>query len=1504
MVSVWDILKYCSKEQLIDLANTLNQFGLEVDTTLDTLTLRSHINTLLRSHPEECKKIRGFEQCVFDSDPQGKGSRPGTPILGAQALPPFTQPTLVQPSLVETTELLKMTRDALEAVKIQTQMNAKEKKHVTNHEYSFLKRAQVKKLKINPETDLITLSQIDSLLTRFDLSGASALSVIEDLCEEEARTWFQAHRNRWKVYTDFETDFIKTYRPKHLDLDLKNIMMNTRQEENESCETYISNLLLLNTRMTKPYPVPELIEILYRNLTVKIKTVMGIKDTSFETVMDLEVACKEAENILGISKTSNKSNNEIAIDSLSKTGCFNCNDFRHRHKECPKARTIFCSGCGKKGVVAQQCCYKPNQASGSKSIMSSSQPTKRDEDIDKLTKMIAALTEKVDLLTQQQNERNPTKSTKSSTSINAIEEVSEEPNVEEVGKDIHLLSSHVDQAEGNRLYLTGVIKGMEVKFLIDTGCSDVVMQSNVWDIFQTMGIFVKPISGAATVANGNKVAIRGVAYPTINFGSNSWRGPVYLIKDLPYAAVLGISALKALDAKIDVCKRTILLSGSKSSDVPEELKLLSIAAMSCSATDGDFIEEDLPFTEMKEDIEENDNIHPHPLMSKTQKKKFDKFLKDWKKKFASCTGQMKGKKMKLYVDPSLPPVKKRSFPLNPTMQAEMQKQIDQLLEAGIIKRSDSPWSSPAFLIKKKNGEWRLIIDYRDTNKRCRKNSHPLPDIPTTLNTLKKAKFVSTLDMQSGYYQIPMDEASQEITAFSIPGIGHFEFVVMPFGLSTAPGIFQASMEDILRPVLNKHTKIFIDDIGVSSETFEEHMEHLNEVFELLYAANVKINWAKCKFLQEYTEFLGFIVGQGELRVSPKKIETVVNFPRPDSTKKLKSFLSLLNWLRRFIPNLSSRASCLYDMLKKGEKFIWTDQRNKAFQDLKECLVKPPILKTPDFDYDFEIHTDASHYGLSGVLMQKIDDEYCIIAYTSKTLSKTERNYSVTDKECYAVIHSVETFKSYIQGRPTLIYTDHSSLQWLNNIKNPVGRLSRWLTRLSMYDLRIVHKKGKENIVPDVLSRAFGDPDDSNSKVINVDVLDLNLPDVPNFTKSKDLWYNNLKEKVSQNPKLYPMFIVRDDLLYKFMKNPVSDELEIKLVVPTNYRHDFLKYFHDSLVGAHLGMKKTVQKLSQKYYWPKMSRDVKFYCSKCHICQKYKSRNSLSPGEMTVKPITNIEPFAYCTLDLIGPLPMTTAKSRFIVVIVDVATKWLFAEPIKAATAHNLIEVVERHLVLQHGAPKKILTDNGSQMTSSAFKEYAKSRGIELNFTPLYFPSANLTERYNRVIKCTLSMFAKTHRTWDVQLPYVVFALRTAMSEVTGFTPAKLLYGRELRQLFDADTSKPIYEPFNPDLQSKKLQKDLNEIYDLAVKSINKAKESQQKVYNLRHKPFEFKPGTRVWRQNFSKSSAADYETQKLKPKFIGPYVIRSKESATQYILEDEKGAEKGRWHVSHLRPVV
>lgn len=501
------------------------------------------------------------------------------------------------------------------------------------------------------------------------------------------------------------------------------------------------------------------------------------------------------------------------------------------------------------------------------------------------------------------------------------------------------------------------------------------------------------------------------------------------------------------------------------------------------------------------------------------------------------------------------------------------------------------------------------------------------------------------------------------------------------------------------------------------------------------------------------------------------------------------------------------------------------------------MIQAPVLAIPDFSKKFTVQCDASDHSISGVISQ-FNDEAGVdqpIAFASRKLRGAELNYTTTEKECLAVIFSLEKFGQYIDGVEIFdVITDHAALLWLFKQSDLKGRLARWVLKIQQYDFDIVHVKGKNNIVPDAISRFPNE---------NISLIDVKPVDM-------DPWYHELRSKIEKTPKKFENYIIKDNKIFiKLRKSKIDSEFAYKLVVPESKRETVIKECHDIPLAAHLGVFKTLRRILQRYYWPGVAKDVKNYVKNCHVCLQSKTTTKKPFGEMGKMKVAS-RPWQVMSLDLMGPFVRSSRGNDHLLVICDYFSKYPVLHPLRNAKSNKIIELLE-DVFLTQGVPETVIVDNGKQFTSNAFKKLLKSYGVpNIFYKCVYHPQNNPTERINKVIGAAIRSYVNdNHKKWDVEIGKIATALRTSTNVVTGFTPFYLNHGREYISsgtdyILDELNDKKA-DPMN---QNKLMQ--LAEVTNDIVSRMQRAYKINKSYYDRNKIKIEFNVGDTVYRRKY------------------------------------------------------
>lgn len=859
-------------------------------------------------------------------------------------------------------------------------------------------------------------------------------------------------------------------------------------------------------------------------------------------------------------------------------------------------------------------------------------------------------------------------------------------------------------------------------------------------------------------------------------------------------------------------------------------------------------------------------------------------------------------------------VHRRPYRVSPSERSIIEDHVTDMLKKGVIRPSRSSFSSPVVLVKKKDGGIRFCIDYRQLNKVTRKDLYPMPRIDDALDSLQGAEYFSSLDLRSGYWQIPVNEEDKEKTAFVTPD-GLYEFNVMPFGLCNAPATFERMIDNILRGLKWKTCLCYLDDIIIFSSNFEEHLERLSQVLSCLSAANLQLNTKKCTFAAKTIKILGHVISKHGIRPDPDKIKAVSDFPRPQRQKELRSFLGLSSYFRRFIRGFATIAAPLNNLLKNNSTFTWSPECESAFTSLKAALTSDPVLRHFNNNSATVLHTDASGYGLGAILLQP--DDSCVehvIAYASRSLSKPEQNYTITEKECLAVVWAIAKFRPYLYGRHFSVVTDHHALCWLASLKNLSGRLGRWALRLQEYDYTIVYKSGRKHQDADALSRC---PLPQPSTITTI----LNIETSPSPTELFD--GIGIATQQRQDPQLRNIiaqmegtspttnarsrrqllhYQLQNDILYRRNYSPHGHRW--LLVIPRTLHALVLESLHDDPTAGHLGLFKTYCRVRERYFWPGMYTAVTKYVSSCLVCQKHKCRTSAPTGQL-LPPRCPSQPFEIVGIDLFGPLPRTVNGKRWVVTAVDHLTRYAETAALPTGSATEVADFFVHQLLLRHGAPRVLLSDRGRTFLSQTVQEVLAACAVIHKTTSAYHPQTNgLTERFHRTLAHMIATYVSSdHTNWDAILPFVTYAYNTAIQSTTGYSPFELVHARQPTSLLDTVLEYTPTEPHTTLLDD--LVSRAEDSRQLARLRTVQHQQERKTRHDSIHKNVSFQPGDLVL---VSLPTRKPGLSEKLLPHYIGPYRVIAQTTPVNFLVEpvqtptDRRYRSREQIHVSRLKP--
>ena len=830
---------------------------------------------------------------------------------------------------------------------------------------------------------------------------------------------------------------------------------------------------------------------------------------------------------------------------------------------------------------------------------------------------------------------------------------------------------------------------------------------------------------------------------------------------------------------------------------------------------------------------------------------------------------------KINVPQGTPPMYIPAYRVPHSQRKIVNDAVDKMLKDKVIEPSDSPWNFPLVLVPKKNGQWRIVIDFRKLNDITIPDRYPCTHMGDLLSSLGHNTYFSSLDLLSGFLQVPLHEDSQKLTAFSTEK-GHYHFKRMPFGLRSSPITFTRLINTVFHGMLGTVVHAYMDDLIIASQSLTEHFDKLRKVFDRLKQANLKIKLSKCDFLKRQISYLGHKISDRGIEVTNDKVSAIINFPVPKTTKHIKSFLGLAGFYRAFVRNFSTIAAPLTSLLKKDIPFSWKNEQQQAFDALKNALTSPPVLAFPNYDEEFFLVTDASDIGIGGCLMQKDErNKFQPIGYYSRKLrNSAETNLSVCDREALAIVECLKHFKYIIFGYSVTVLTDNSAATEL--FKNPMlsGKRARWFVTAQSFDLNVRYIPGKSNVVADCLSR---------------------IPEIGHvvFAVKELLWTNELLIKEQdKDPILGPIkrhlalpeterpsksfeidltkLRLQDNLLLRdvtFSTKTMPNRTVSQLVIPQSLVPEALNIIHDRRERAHPGKERSLAQGSLNYFWPNMKQDIENHIDKCATCAETKTHRPSHAPILNYPAPTR--PFQRVSMDLLTNLNETRRNYRHIMVVIDHLTRYCELVPLTSKRAEECALAFYDNILCRYAAPDILISDNGREFVNAFMKELCNVYGVRhLHIIPYHPASNGVSERtVRKVLESLRTTIGSNDPNWDLHLPSVQMAINSAYHSTIQEIPHYALFGYSPRFPYElmATSPAPVYneDPIRIRINNAK------KLFDTLRANLERSKVIMAEQKNKQAKPHNFVVNEHV----YLRKPVLGGLNYKLDSKYMGPYVI-------------------------------
>jgi hypothetical protein len=1055
------------------------------------------------------------------------------------------------------------------------------------------------------------------------------------------------------------------------------------------------------------------------------------------------------------------------------------------------------------------------------------------------------------------------------------------------------------------------------------------------------GLIVEPLPNfLAECANGSEISIQGITTADVTItdsrGHKETHRVPFVVTDLRrYQVYLGLPWIDSANPRLNYSSRRILFRGSKDKD---RGPFQQVAVEDAESFDRSMRD---PTTDVyaclvsfvgESALEQAKVAHLPP--------QYADYADVASEEDAKGLAEHSSNDLAIQLTPGAQPPHQPLYNLSGTELEVLRAYLSEYMARGWIRRSKSSAGAPILFVKKKDGSMRLCVDYRGLNKITVKNRHPLPLISESLERLAQAKFYTKLDVREAYHRIRIKEGDEWKTAFRTR-YGHFEYTVMPFGLTNAPAQFQAYMNEALVGLLDVTCIVYLDDVPIFSDTEEEHVAHVKEVLNRLRKSKLYVKLSKCEWHTQRTEYLGYIVSPEGVSIDKDRVKTIQDWPKPRTVRDIRVFLGFMNYYRRFVAGFSKLALPLTKLTQKGpgaargghaqrkeesQGITLGKEGDQAFQKLKDVFLQVPILTHFERGRETHIEVDASGGAISGILSQLVPNQagtpqWRPIDFYSRKLIAAEYNYDTHDQELLAIVKSLEHWRHYLEGQYFEVLTDHHNLKWFMETKVLNHRQVRSYLTLSKYDFVIIHRPGSTNPAdgpsrrPDYMKEAQKPTQKYNQAFVKPmkDLLYksskegaalINAITTRSKTNTKEtaearealLQFHKAEAALVREPSpLQERSMTDDDS--EDPSEPSDAELapsgpelpteprtrRVTLRTPEEKASALEECHYDPLAG-HFGARKTQEKVSRRYVWKGMTKDIANYCNDCLRCKrsaaaKHKPYGPLAPLPPPTKAWEEV------TSDFITELPSSTFTGityDSIMVVVCRLTKMAHYIPARADwNGTELAQAWIREVIRLHGVPVRIISDRGPLMNAThweTFNHYLNARRV---LTSAYHPETDgQTERQNQTLEQYLRIYCTLEQDdWAMWISIAEFAYNDSIHATTGITPFQANQGSDPRSadwpgmaLGDGES------PMAVDLASKVLS-----LQSECKRKITAANAYQKEYADKKRLPIPFKVGDQVLVSNRHIKSSRP--KKKLDWKYVGPGTILAQIGPSAFRVE-------------------